>query len=77
MQLYSLWFTFCFLEGSKMYLKTCTKVKGMAGSCKNTHKGIIEMEAVDKNRHIITIKTTELYVPSLQCCLFIPQIYLK
>ena len=35
------------------------------------------MELVYKNGDIITLKTTTLYVPKIQCCFFIPQSYIK
>ena len=35
------------------------------------------MEIVDKNGYIITLKNIPLYVPSIQCRLFIPYSYIK
>ena len=66
-----------FVEGYLTKLKTCPEIKGIAGSYKYTHRGIIVIEVVDKEGENIPINTTEVYFPSLQCRLFIPQIYLK
>ena len=63
------------MESSLIELKTCTYLKGIVGSCKATQKGILDMEV--KKGDIITLKTTELYVPRIQCHLFIPHIYFK
>ena len=38
-----------FVDDSLLKLKTCAEIKGIAGSCKATNKGVLEMERVDKN----------------------------
>ena len=56
---------------------SCYELKGIDGSCKATHVGVLKLDVVDNKGNFIPLETKAFYVPGLHCRLFSTQSYLK